>query len=99
MHEANLQKAVDLVHRLQQDRLISVNNFTVRWTLEELHAISWNTANSTGALAYMGYSKVLATAGFTGFTICKTSFAPYRTAEAGILKCSRQAPQPLERNW
>jgi hypothetical protein len=96
MHEANLQKAVDLVHRLQQDRLISVNNFTVRWTLEELHAISWNTANSTGALAYMGYSKVLATA---GSMICKTSFAPYRTAEAGILKCSRQAPQPLERNW
>jgi hypothetical protein len=56
--QANLQQAVDLVHKLQQDRTISVNNLTVNWTLEELHATSWNTANSTGALAYMGYSEV-----------------------------------------
>lgn len=56
--EAKLQEAVDMVHKLQQDRTIPVNNFTVNWTLEELHATSWNTANSTGALAYMGYANV-----------------------------------------
>ena len=51
--KAKLRKAIDIVHKLQQNRNASVSDYTVDWTLEELHATSWNTANSTGALAYM----------------------------------------------
>jgi len=56
--KAKLRKAVNLVHKLQQNRATSVSDYTVDWTLEELHATSWNTANSTGALVHMGYSNV-----------------------------------------
>lgn len=56
--EANLKQAVELVHKLEQNRATPMNNVTVNWTLEELHSTSWSTANSTGALAYMDYSEV-----------------------------------------
>lgn len=54
-----LSRVVDAIHQLQAHRTSrSFTNPTVNWTLSELHATSWNTAASTGALAYMGYPEV-----------------------------------------
>ena len=56
--EQQLKQMVALVHQLQQNRATPVNNVTFNWTLNELHAISWSTANATGAIAYMDYAEV-----------------------------------------
>jgi len=56
--EQQLGEIVALVHALQKNRNAHVNNIQFNWTLEELHATSWNTASATGAIAYMDYSKV-----------------------------------------
>src|SRR5437764_1056600 len=57
-HKRALKSALDLVHKLEQDRSTPIRNFSINWTIEELHATSWSTASSTGALAYMDYSDV-----------------------------------------
>ncbi|MBZ5720793.1 MAG: hypothetical protein LAO03_10475 [Acidobacteriia bacterium] len=56
--EQQLKQMVALVHQLQQNRASAVNNVTFNWTLDELHATSWNTASATGAIAYMDYTEV-----------------------------------------
>jgi hypothetical protein len=53
-----LKQMVALVHKLQQNRTTPVGNITFNWTLDELHATSWNTAAATGAIAYMDYKEV-----------------------------------------
>ena len=56
--EEQLKGMLALVHQLQQDRAIPLNNVTFNWTLTELHATSWNTAGATGAIAHMEYAEV-----------------------------------------
>src|SRR5438105_10721119 len=56
--EQQLQQMVTLVHKLQQNRATPVGDIKFNWTLDELHATSWNTAAVTGAIAYMDYKEV-----------------------------------------
>lgn len=58
---ANLEQLKDmlsLVHKLQENRTTPLKNINFSWTLEDLHATSWNTASATGAIAYMDYAEV-----------------------------------------
>jgi hypothetical protein len=57
-NEQQLKQMVALIHKLQQNRATPVGNISFSWTLDELHATSWNTAGATGALAYMDYGEV-----------------------------------------
>ena len=43
---------------LQKNRNTPVKDIHFDWTLDELHATSWNTASATGAIAHMDYSQV-----------------------------------------
>ena len=56
--EQELRQMVALIHQLQQNRAVPVNNPTFNWTFNELHATSWSTASATGAVAYMDYPEV-----------------------------------------
>jgi len=56
--EEQLNQMVALVHRLQENRTTPVGDVTFNWTLADLHATSWNTANATGAVANMDYPEV-----------------------------------------
>jgi len=56
--EQELEEIVALVHALQKNRNTPVKDIHFDWTLDELHATSWNTAGATGAIAHMDYSKV-----------------------------------------
>ena len=58
---ANLEQLKDmlsLVHKLQEKRTTPLKDINFSWTLEDLHATSWNTASATGAIAYMDYAEV-----------------------------------------
>jgi hypothetical protein len=57
-NEQHLKQMVALIHKLQQNRATPVGNISFSWTLDELHATSWNTAGATGALAYMDSGEV-----------------------------------------
>ena len=57
-NEQQLKQMVALIHKLQQNRATPVGNISFSWTLDELHATSWNTAGATGARAYMDYGEV-----------------------------------------
>lgn len=57
--EAQLMHLLDSIHGLEQNRKNPFElNQSLNWTIAELHATSWNTAASTGALAYMSYPEV-----------------------------------------
>jgi hypothetical protein len=56
--EQELEELVALVHALQKNRNTPVKDIHFDWTLDELHATSWNTASATGAIAHMDYSQV-----------------------------------------
>jgi len=56
--QQQLKELLALVHQLQQNRTTPLKNTSFNWTLEELHATSWNTAGATGAIAYMDYDEV-----------------------------------------
>jgi len=56
--QQQLKELLALVHQLQQNRTTPLKNTSFNWTLEELHATSWNTASATGAIAYMEYDEV-----------------------------------------
>lgn len=56
--EQELEELVALVHALQKNRNTPVKDIHFDWTLDELHATSWNTAGATGAIAHMDYSQV-----------------------------------------
>ncbi len=57
--QAQLVHLLDLIHDVELNRKkASELHFSINWTIAELHETSWNTAASTGALAYMGYPVV-----------------------------------------
>jgi hypothetical protein len=52
------QELVALVHQLEVNRKTPVHQASYSFTMAELHATSWNTASTTGALSYMPYAEV-----------------------------------------
>jgi hypothetical protein len=97
MHEANLQKAVDLVHRLQQDRLISVNNFTV--TLDTGRASDLGVAQYPRAPMEFAVFQLIACRSAIGslsvthrtishFSFCRISGNPVVRIEASLARVS-----------
>ena len=49
---------VNLVHQLEENRNLKINQVQLIWSFAELHSTSWDTAGKTNALAYMPYSEV-----------------------------------------
>jgi hypothetical protein len=56
--EQQLKNMIALVHEVQQNRATPLKDAAFTWTLDELHATSWNTAGATGAIGYMDYAEV-----------------------------------------
>lgn len=53
-----LKDMIRVVQQVEQDRSTQLKGYSFSWTLNELHATSWNTASATGAIAFMDYSEV-----------------------------------------
>src|SRR5262245_57184115 len=56
--EAQVRALIALVHQMEAAPAQVVQSVPYAWSLVELHATSWNTAQSTGALSYMPYEEV-----------------------------------------
>ncbi len=55
--ETQLERMVDVIHRMERDRKARTDQVIFNWTVIELHQTSWATAGATGAVAYMGYGE------------------------------------------
>ena len=56
--EGQVRALITLVHQLEAAPDQVVHSVPYAWSLAELHATSWNTAQRTGALSYMPYEEV-----------------------------------------
>jgi hypothetical protein len=56
--DAELRELIELVHQLESRNAHIPKSVPFIWSLAELHATGWDSAQSTGAVSYMPYEEV-----------------------------------------